>query len=80
MVKDNFHFNSVDCHQIRIDETTSYLNMVVKVKNYEGIAKTRDIIIKYLREKLPHHSIPNVYSFYDQELSTSSSREFPKNQ
>lgn len=74
MVKDNFHFNSVDCHQIRIDETTSYLNMVIKVKDYEDIDETRNTIIKYLREKLPHHSIPNVYSFYDQEVRSSSGK------
>jgi len=74
MVSSNFHFQGVDCHQIRISDSLSYLNMVIKVKNYEGIEEISKSIIKYLREKLPYHSIPNVYSFYDQELRTSSGK------
>jgi amino acid adenylation domain-containing protein len=74
MVEDEFKFQSVDCHQIKIDDSTSYLNMVIKIKNYENAKELRESIIKYLKQKLPTHSIPSVYSFYNQELKTSSGK------
>ena len=74
MVENEFHFIGVDCHQIKIDDSTSYLNMLIKVKDYERVEERRNSILTYLREKLPHHSIPNIYSFYDQEIRSSSGK------
>jgi hypothetical protein len=48
--------------------------LLMQVDNYEGLHTLKEEMVKYLREKLPAHSIPNVFSFFDVPVQTSSGK------
>jgi D-alanine--poly(phosphoribitol) ligase subunit 1 len=74
IIQNNFNFSCVDCFQLKLDQHISYLNLMMKVDNYEGILDLKKKLITTLNGRLPSHSLPNVFSFYNQNLQTSSGK------
>jgi D-alanine--poly(phosphoribitol) ligase subunit 1 len=73
MVQERFPVKSVEGHHTQI-EGRHYLMLLMQVDNYEGLHTLKEEMVKYLREKLPAHSIPNVFSFFDVPVQTSSGK------
>lgn len=73
MVQDKFPVQSVDGHHAELNGR-HYLILLMQVDDYANIATMKEDMVKHLKEKLPSHSIPNVFSFFDTPVQTSSGK------
>lgn len=73
MVQDKFPVQSVEGHHAELNGR-HYLILLMQVEDYANIATLKDEMVKHLKEKLPAHSIPNVFSFFDTPVQTSSGK------
>lgn len=73
MVQEKFPVQSVEGHHAQLDGR-HYLMLLMQVNDYNNLNLLKEDIVKYLKEKLPAHSIPNVFSFFDTPVQTSSGK------
>lgn len=73
MVQERFPVQSVEGHHTELNGR-HYLMLFIQVEGYDELNVLKEQIVKYLKEKLPAHSIPNVFSFFNVPVQTSSGK------
>lgn len=74
IIQNNFNFQGVECCLLRLNDADSYLCLIIRVEDYDELTALKENVRNVLIEKLPIHSVPNVFGFYNQTIQTSSGK------